>query len=731
MTETDTGAGSGAGGDLAKVADSDDTTPSDTADTCAVVEGSGCGAFRGESGERRCQSRPLGSESGTDTAEGRIEGSGCASASVGSASLGLTLVAVALWRRLLVFLLVTFVLSSSTARAGVDAQTFHPLDGGPFPTLVEADLGPDWSVAGAWTHSFVRRPLVYIDSTGSVELLSSVWSVDRALSVNLGGYARLGFSWPRHRWASAEDQVWTDQPADLRLWTSIPLHRLAEDGTGWAASWTVLVHFATGADEIYLGDSNGGVEGRLAGSRSFGAWTAIANLGADLHAPVQIPGAIWGNRLSYGVGLRRSIIGPLQGSTELVGGAPLSLGQSSAALFPIESITALQGLFARGLRVTAGGGTGLSRGVGSPAWRVFASLGLWPQETADQDKDGVGDVRDRCRTVPEDRDGYRDLDGCPDMDDDSDGILDPVDACPREPEVRNGLDDEDGCPDAATLLQVVVRPASGTLDRATVQVGDGPARVALVGDPLASRVAPGPVRVSVSAPGYQPVSRLVGVVGGQEQTVEVQLQAVRTGALNLHVTDVTGVSIAATLRVAEEERAVPSEGLVCTFPEGPLAATVSAAGYRPEPLSVLIPAEGQVAATVVLQPLLVRLEGGALLLQDEVKFSLDDSALAPESLPALDDVAALLAAHPEIRLLRIEGHADDTGTPAYNLDLSRRRAEAVRVALLGRGVAPERLEAIGSGEAKSRADATASRRVEFLVLVWEEPGPRPEAPKGR
>jgi hypothetical protein len=68
-------------------------------------------------------------------------------------------------------------------------------------------------------------------------------------------------------------------------------------------------------------------------------------------------------------------------------------------------------------------------------------------ESLDRDSDAIIDVDDRCPDQPEDRDGYADDDGCPDLDDDGDGIVDWLDACSREPETRNGLDDDDGCPD--------------------------------------------------------------------------------------------------------------------------------------------------------------------------------------------------------------------------------------------------------------------------------------------
>jgi OmpA-OmpF porin, OOP family len=70
-----------------------------------------------------------------------------------------------------------------------------------------------------------------------------------------------------------------------------------------------------------------------------------------------------------------------------------------------------------------------------------------PPEDPDTDGDGVADSRDMCVLEPEDKDGYLDDDGCPDLDNDLDGVADAADKCPNEPEDPDGFDDSDGCPD--------------------------------------------------------------------------------------------------------------------------------------------------------------------------------------------------------------------------------------------------------------------------------------------
>ncbi len=65
----------------------------------------------------------------------------------------------------------------------------------------------------------------------------------------------------------------------------------------------------------------------------------------------------------------------------------------------------------------------------------------------DSDKDGLPDEADRCPDDPEDKDGFKDDDGCPDPDNDGDGLLDGSDTCPDEPEDKDGFQDNDGCAD--------------------------------------------------------------------------------------------------------------------------------------------------------------------------------------------------------------------------------------------------------------------------------------------
>jgi outer membrane protein OmpA-like peptidoglycan-associated protein len=66
-------------------------------------------------------------------------------------------------------------------------------------------------------------------------------------------------------------------------------------------------------------------------------------------------------------------------------------------------------------------------------------------------------------------------------------------------------------------------------------------------------------------------------------------------------------------------------------------------------------------------------------------------------------------------------YRDEPSPSRYNLGLSQRRADAVVAALVRRGVASDRLVALGSGESVRLSETGSERMVEFLVLVWAEP----------
>lgn len=84
-----------------------------------------------------------------------------------------------------------------------------------------------------------------------------------------------------------------------------------------------------------------------------------------------------------------------------------------------------------------------------------------------------------------------------------------------------------------------------------------------------------------------------------------------------------------------------------------------------------------------------------------INFALESANLTPEALRDLDQVAAALL-DPRLTdvAVLLEGHTDASGAAGYNLDLSRRRADAVLAHLVRRGVPRDRLRAVGYGESR-------------------------------
>jgi outer membrane protein OmpA-like peptidoglycan-associated protein len=107
-----------------------------------------------------------------------------------------------------------------------------------------------------------------------------------------------------------------------------------------------------------------------------------------------------------------------------------------------------------------------------------------------------------------------------------------------------------------------------------------------------------------------------------------------------------------------------------------------------------------------------------------VHFAFDSSAILPEAAQNLRSVGiALQSSELASARIRIEGHTDSIGSDQYNLRLSERRAGSVRQYLVRQyRIAPERLIAIGKGEAESIADNDTTegrqknRRVELVNL---------------
>lgn len=113
-------------------------------------------------------------------------------------------------------------------------------------------------------------------------------------------------------------------------------------------------------------------------------------------------------------------------------------------------------------------------------------------------------------------------------------------------------------------------------------------------------------------------------------------------------------------------------------------------------------------------------EHGLVLTLGDVLFATNEAELTIAAMRKLYPLVAILKEQPG-RNIHIEGYTDSRGMESYNLDLSQRRADAVRDYLIDHGISPSRIIARGYGEAEpvasnaTMAGRRENRRVEVIV----------------
>jgi outer membrane protein OmpA-like peptidoglycan-associated protein len=110
-----------------------------------------------------------------------------------------------------------------------------------------------------------------------------------------------------------------------------------------------------------------------------------------------------------------------------------------------------------------------------------------------------------------------------------------------------------------------------------------------------------------------------------------------------------------------------------------------------------------------------------VLAQTKIEFAIASATIESRSAPVLDALVRAAAGCPGN--IVVEGHTDSIGAPQANRALSVARADAVRTALIERGLAPTRLRAEGFGDERPLAgndDAAGrarNRRIEFRAVT--------------
>jgi outer membrane protein OmpA-like peptidoglycan-associated protein len=540
----------------------------------------------------------------------------------------------------------------------IDAQRYKPGPGardvlGVHGARVEGHLG--WHVGASF--NYASNPLGFIDRRQDdfvYQVVANQLTLDLMGSLSLFDRFELGMALPVTYQASERGAVF--MPAfqsgvsgggvgDLRLVPKANLVKVGEVDVGLVMPLVL----PTAGGQAFRGGVGVSARPQVVAEWDNGKGVRlVANVGAHLQREAELRNLRVGNELTYAVGAQVSLTEKLALQANIAGSQGLSEGDVEES--PLEVLASVRYRLANGLAAHVGGGPGLTRGYGTPGFRLFAGFG-WTQPggkpapvplpaPVDTDGDGFTDDQDMCPRHAEDKDGFQDADGCPDVDNDGDGLADAQDTCPRQAETMNGYQDEDGCPDE--------KPAVDT---------DGD-----------------------------------GLLDGQDKCP-----------------------------TAAEDKDGFEDGDGCPDPDNDKDGIADAADkcpLKPEVINGVkdedgCPDKGKQKAFI---------EGDKIVILDKVYFATNKDIILPKSFSLLRQVAAVLKANPQVELLRVEGHTDDQGKDAANLDLSQRRASNVRSFLIHEGIAGERLDPMGYGETKpvdtnkTAAGRENNRRVEFNIL---------------
>ncbi len=189
----------------------------------------------------------------------------------------------------------------------------------------------------------------------------------------------------------------------------------------------------------------------------------------------------------------------------------------------------------------------------------------------------------------------------------------------------------------------------------------------------------------------------------------------------------TGLVEGITVTVRDELGAESTGGasFLTSLEPGSYALEAQAEGYHPLDdaftVEMGVPVQVVKVLSPIVEPARITVTDERIKIAEKIYFETGSDRIRPESFDLLDAIAQTLAAHPELQKVRIEGHTDNRGDADYNLALSQRRAAAVLIELVQRGVSADRLASGGKGEGEPidpRDEEPAwevNRRVEFLI----------------
>ncbi len=202
------------------------------------------------------------------------------------------------------------------------------------------------------------------------------------------------------------------------------------------------------------------------------------------------------------------------------------------------------------------------------------------------------------------------------------------------------------------------------------------------------------------------VVKTVDAATGQPLSARVRLQGARDNIVVPGAMKETGVT----------EFTVSNEG------EKDYRLSAELEGYAFVNQNVRLPGASEQERTEVRTIEMRRLVSGVVSVLRNIYFDFDKATFRTESYTELNKLERMMAENPRLKV-EIAGHTDNIGTAAYNMQLSQRRAEAVKDYLVKKGIDPRRITAKGYGKTRPLASnddekegRELNRRVEFRVI---------------
>ena len=583
----------------------------------------------------------------------------------------------------------------------------------------------EWGWDAALMLGYENNPLFTFDdkaldpNTRKDILVANRVTLDGVFALSLFNWAELGLDVPMVLTQDGAANLVATSFGDVTVWPKI---RIVRQMDGAAVDIALLAPFTLPSGQLgdFTGERQMHITPGVAVSREFFRHLRVAvNLGHRFRDVVTIPDLTIGDELIYKLGagydfdlmpdhaseISLSLSGAAATDDLFRGGGVPFVGAepSHPVRNPVEAMIGVRTRVIGDLDAFVDAGHAIIAGYGVPDYRVLVGLRWSDRPPYDYDGDGIVGPADKCPRVPENKNGHDDEDGCPDADDtDGDGIYDDKDKCPTQPEDKDGYQDEDGCPDLDDDSDGI----PDTKDRCRLVPEDKDGFEDEDGCPDPDNDGDGIPDATDKCPneaedrdGFQDEDGCPDPDNDGDGFKDADDACPNEAGIKQNKgcpdKDRDGDTVVDRLDNCPDEPGPPENG-----------------GCKKQQLVVITDAK--------------------LEIKDKIYFDTDKDTIQPKSFPLLDNVAAVMNAHPEIKKIRVEGHTDNVGNAPHNKDLSNRRAGSVMKYLVDKGhVDAARLTAEGFGMDRPIAtndtvDGKAlNRRVEFVIVDDSAPAPTP------